>query len=559
MEPMEKIGEVTPSWDVVVVGGGPVGCAVGLELRRHGVRCLVVERDAVTPRYPVKAMFLNPRTLEFMRRWGIAGEIRAAATTPDGWRKGVTFATSLSGKDLGHYRDGFDFRAAEEGDDVSEGAQVIMQPDTLRVMRAALIHSGADYHEGVTVDELAVEADGVVVRLTDQESGHTSTLRATYVVGADGPQSIVRSTAGIERSGRGGIGANLLLHFRVEGLLDEVGPTPAAFTSLTSPTGSALVVPIDRDTWCAHVAGYPVDVDVDSLDVAAIVRRIIGADRPFEVVYAGAYKIHERIADEYRAGRLFVAGDAAHLYAPFGGHNMNSGLGDAVNLGWKLGAVVNGWAEDALLDTYGAERRPIAVTNATEASSNVARFVGTAKSIIQEMAGVHVDAPGVESESMRRAWGDRLWQGTKLQYVARGITLDQRYVSAAVAADDDEVAPWTSMTYVPSAKPGHRLPHVWMEDGSSLYDHLGDGLTLLAAPSMSAEVERMSQIAAASGIPLHVIELSNPALRVKCGASLVLVRPDQHVAWRGHELGDATAVLAVATGRACPSEVSGAA
>ncbi|TIC80073.1 FAD-dependent monooxygenase [Nocardioides sp. GY 10127] len=547
------------TWDVVVVGGGPVGCAVGLELRRHGVRCLVIEKDAVTPRYPVKAMLLNPRTLEFMRRWGIADDIRAAATTPEGWRKGVTFATSLTGKDLGHFRDGFDFRASEEGDDVSEGAQVIMQPDTLRVMRAALLESGATYRDGVTVDEVVDGPDGVVVTITDQATGGVSTLHAAYVVGADGPQSIVRSTAGIQRSGRGGIAANLLLHFRVEGLLDEAGPTPAAFTSLTSPAGSALVVPIDRETWCAHVAGHPVDVDVDKLDVEAIVRRIIGADRPFEVVYAGAYKIHERIADEYRAGRLFLAGDAAHLYAPFGGHNMNSGFGDAVNLGWKLGAVVNGWADDSLLDTYGPERRPIAVTNATEASSNVARFVGAARGIIEEMAGTDVDAPGVEAEARRRGWGDRLWQGTKLQYVARGITLDQRYVSAAVADDDGDVAPWTSMTYTPSAKPGHRLPHVWLEDGSSLYDHLAPGLTLLAAPSASVSAERFRQAAVAAGTPLEILEMNDLALRVKCGAPLVLVRPDQHVAWRGHGVEDADAVLAVATARTVSTGVSGAA
>ncbi len=558
MESAVRVDEVT-AWDVIVVGGGPVGCAVGLELRRHGVKCLILEKDAITPRYPVKAMFLNPRTLEFMRRWGIAGDIRAAATTPEGWRKGVTFATSLSGRDLGHYRDGFDFRAAEEGDDVSEGAQVIMQPDTLRVMRAALIESGAVYRDGVTVDEITTEQDGVAVALTDQATGDVTTVRATYVVGADGPQSLVRSTAGIERSGRGGIAANLLLHFRAEGLLDEVGPTPAAFTSLTSPTGSALVVPIDRETWCAHVAGYPVDVDVDTLDVSAIVRRIIGADRPFEVVFAGAYKIHERIADDYRAGRLFIAGDAAHLYAPFGGHNMNSGFGDAVNLGWKLGAVVNGWADDALLDTYGPERRPIAVTNATEASSNVARFVGTARSIIEEMSGVDVDAPGVEAESMRRAWGDRLWQGTKLQYVARGITLDQRYVSSAVAVDESEVAPWSSMTYTPSATPGHRLPHVWLDDGSSLYDHLGVGLTLLAAPSAGAGIDEMRQAAAIAGVPLDVLELNSLALRVKCGAAMVLVRPDQHVAWRGNEVVDAAAVLAMASGRASSPDVAGAA
>lgn len=533
-----------------------MGCAVALELRRHGVDCLVVEKDEVTPRYPVKAMLLNPRTLEFMRRWGISASIREAATTPAGWRKGVTFATSLTGRDLAHFRDGFDFRAAEEGDDVSESAQVIMQPDTLRVMRIALAEAGADYRGGVVVSDLVTDEDGVVMTLTDGRTGTESTARAAYVVGADGPQSIVRRTAGIERSGRGGIGANLLLHFGAVGLLDDSSVTPAAFTSLTSPTGGALVVPIDNETWCAHVAGYPVDVDVATLDIDAIVRRIIGDERPFEVVFAGAYKVHERIADSYRSGRMFVAGDAAHLYAPFGGHNMNSGFGDAVNLGWKLGAVVSGWADDRLLDTYGPERRPVAATNASEASSNVARFVGTAKSIIQEMAGRDVDALGVEAETLRRSWGDRLWQGTKLQYVARGITLDQRYVSDAIAVDDVDVAPWNSMTYAPSAKPGHRLPHVWLDDGVSLYDRLGEGLTLLAAPSASHDAGLLSASAAVSGVPLHVLEIGDARLRVKCGYPLVLVRPDQHVAWRGHEITDAAAVLAMVTGRTVSAELS---
>lgn len=540
----------TTRTQVLVVGGGPVGCALALELLHRGVGVIVVEKDENIPAYPVKAMLLNPRTLEHMARWGIADDIRAAAVTPQGWQQGVTFATSLTGRDLGHYREGFDFHSEEESDDLSERAQVVMQPDTLRVMRGAMLKAGAEFLEGWAVVDIE-QGDEVSALLRHMETGSERRIVAAYAVGADGPQSIVRTTAGITRSGRGGISATLLLHFRAPEVMEDYQPTPAAFSNLTHPDGGALVVPIGADLFCAHVPGYPTDVDIADIDLQKLGKRIIGRDsgREIEYVYAGVYKVHERIADAYRAGRFFLAGDAAHLYAPFGGHNLNSGYGDAVDLGWKLAAVLNGWAGDALLDSYEQERRPIAVQNASEASGNVMRFVEEGKAIMSEMRETDYLASGVLAEGRRRGWGERLWRATRPQYIARGIVLDQRYKSDVIMADDATVAPWSSLRYLPIAKPGHRAPHVRLADGQSLYAAFGPEFTLIAAPGMEAAAERAQEAASACGVPLATVTVADDRVRALYGAPLVLVRPDQHVAWRGEEDTNFLSVLLVATGR----------
>ncbi|WES63923.1 FAD-dependent monooxygenase [Microbacter sp. GSS18] len=544
---------------VLIVGGGPVGCALAIELAHRGVDAVVVEKELVTPAVPVKAMLLNARTLEHMARWGIADDIRAAAVTPQGWLQGVTFGTSLTGRDLGHFREGFDFHTEQESDDLRERAQVVMQPDTLRVLRAAIQRSGATYAAGWEVLELAQD-DEVVARMRHVETGEERRIVAEYAVGADGPQSIVRTTAGITRSGRGGISANLLLHFRAPGVLDDYRLTPAAFSNLTHPEGGALVVPIGGDLFCAHVPGYPVDVDIDDIDLQELGRRIIGRDEEeVEFVYAGVYKVHERIADAYRAGRLFLAGDAAHLYAPFGGHNLNSGFGDAVDLGWKLAAVLNGWGGDGLLDSYEHERRPIAVRNASEASGNVARFVGEAKAIMTEMSETDYLAPGVEAEARRRAWGERLWSATRQQYISRGIVLDQRYASDIIVPDDATVPPWSSLRYDAVAKPGHRAPHVRLADGTSLYAAFGPDFTLVVAPGAEAAAARAHATAVEWGVPMSSVVVDDERARALYGAPLVLVRPDHHVAWRGDDEVEFAEVLDVATGRqAAPPVVAAA-
>ncbi|MFJ8025510.1 FAD-dependent monooxygenase [Streptomyces sp. NPDC096311] len=537
------------STQVLIVGGGPVGSALGIELSSRGIDCVVVETNAELPTVPVKAMLLNSRTLEHMHRWGFADELRSASTTPRAWQKGITYATSLTGKELGHFRDGFEFRATEEGDDTGESAQVIMQPDTVRILREKLIGFGGHYVGGWTVKEITQDESGCVVELEHSETKEKRSISSDYVAGCDGAWSTVLTSAGIERSGRGGIAAVLLLHFRVPGLLEDTKISPAAFTSLSHPQGGATIVPIGDDAFCAHIPGFPVDVDVSKINTDAIARRVIGSDRPFEFTYIGAYKIHELVAETYRANRLFVAGDAAHLHAPAGGHNMNSGLADAVDLGWKLAAVLQGWAGDGLLESYTAERRPIAVKNAALASANIARLVGTTMAVEAEMSRVDFEAPTMKAETRRRKWGDKLWQGTRLQYVVRGTTVDNRYVSDVIVDDGSVVAPWDSTTYQVSSKPGHRAPHVRLTDGTSLYDQFSSGFTLVTREGFEAESKEFEAAAESLGIPLSTLVLTNRRALAKYASPLVLVRPDQHVAWRGDNTDSASAVLQQVTGR----------
>lgn len=531
----------------VIIGGGPVGCALGVELSGRGISCLVVDKDVEIPVAPVKAMYLNPRTMEHFRRWSIAETVRNAATTPKGWQRDVTMATSLSGGEMGSFRQGFDFRATEESDDVAESAQVVMQPDTLRVLRTRLMQNAGTLALGWECVALSQDESGCTVELVEAGTGRRHVVAAEFVAGCDGPQSIVRTSAGIPRSGLGGLSANLLLHFRAPELLENPALTPAAFTSLYHPEGNALCVPIDREHWCAHVAGYPVDVDLDELDVNAIITRIVGDGIAFELTFKGVYKVHERIADAYRSGRFFLAGDAAHLYAPFGGHNMNSGLGDAVDLGWKLAAVLQGWAGEDLLDSYEAERRPVALTNAKEASGNVARFVAAGKSAIQNMREFGHDGEGFEAEARRREWGTALWAATKPQYMSRGITLDQRYQSKVVMNDDGPVAPWNASSYAVSSMPGHRAPHAWLQDGSSLYDRFGTGFTLVTLPGYETHAASFAAAASEMGVPLATLVLTDPVAQAKYASPLVLVRPDQHVAWRGTDSSAAHSVLGTVT------------
>lgn len=537
------------STQVLIVGGGPVGSALGIELARRGVDCLVVEMNAELPTVPVKAMLLNSRTLEHMHRWGFSDELRSASTTPPGWQKGITYATSLTGRELGHFRDGFEFRATEESDESAESAQVIMQPDTVRVLRGKLVEFGGRYAGGWLVTAVTQDESGCTVELEHTGTKQTRSIRSDFVVGCDGAQSVVRNAAGIERSGRGGLGAVLLLHFRVPGLLEDARISPAAFTSLTHPEGGATIVPIGEDAFCAHIPGYPVDVDASTIDTDAIARRVIGSDREYEFTYVGAYKIHELVAERYRENRLFVAGDAAHLHAPAGGHNMNSGIADAVDLGWKLAAVLKGWGGDALLDSYTAERRPIAVTNAALASGNIARLVGATKAVEVDMSKVDFEASSIEAETRRRLWGDLLWQATRQQYVVRGTTVDNRYVSDVIVDDESVVAPWDSTVYQASSKPGHRAPHVRLADGTSLYDLFADGFTLVTREGFETESKAFETAAESLGIPLSTLVLTDARALAKYASPLVLVRPDQHVAWRGERASDASAVLHQATGR----------
>jgi hypothetical protein len=346
-------------------------------------------------------------------------------------------------------------------------------------------------------------------------------------------------------SGGGGLGKHVHAVIGSPNLLEDLSVSPGCFYVLFNPRVGGLVLPSDVDEFNLHLAGYEPDDEVSVEELAEAARIVIGRDAPVEVRRQSPYLIHELTAETYRSGRVLIAGDACHLFCPFGGFNMNTGIDDAANLGWKLAAVLAGWGGDLLLDSYGDERRPIALQNCGAASDNVAALVAAISDVI---GGGVPDGEDPADDAERRRLGQRLYDATYPEWNTHGIVLDQRYASSPVIVDDGSEAPaWDRTAYVPLAKPGHRAPHAVLDNGEPLLDRLGNGFTLLDCRGGAGDVEALASASAARGVPLEVV--TAPALAELYGARLTLVRPDQHVAWRGEEApADPGAMLDVVRG-----------
>jgi 2-polyprenyl-6-methoxyphenol hydroxylase-like FAD-dependent oxidoreductase len=516
------------STDVLIVGGGPVGCAVAVDLRHRGVACELVERDEGIS-YDMRAMNNSMRTMEHMRRWGIADEIRSCSRVPPEFRRDLVFCTALHGHELGVFR-AYGFRPEDAAALAAEPGQPMSQKYTARVLRARAAELGCAVHTGWEFADLEQDDSHVSVRVEPTGAGDGAvTVRARYVVGADGGRSAVRAAAGIAMSGAGGLGKHVHAVIGAPRLLEDLSVSPGCFYVLFNPEVGGLVLPSDVDEFNLHLAGYAPDDEVGVDELVAKARLVIGRDVEVEVRRSSPYLIHELTAETYRHGRVLLAGDACHLFCPFGGFNMNTGIDDAANLGWKLAAVLAGWGGERLLDSYGDERRPIALSNCGAASDNVAALVAA---IGEVLASGVPDGDGPADDEARRGLGRRLYDATYPEWNTHGIVLDQRYTDSPVIADDgSEAPPWDRTRYVPLAKPGHRAPHAWLDDGAALADRLGDGLTLIDCGARSADVDALRDAAATRAVPLSLVRA--PALAALYETQLALVRPDQHVAWRG--------------------------
>ena len=514
--------------DVLIVGGGPVGCALGVDLALRGVRCELVEREEGIS-YDMRAMNNSMRTMEHMRRWGIADEIRSCSRVPPEFRHDLVFCTSLHGHELGVFR-AYGFRPEDARDVAAEPGQPMSQKYTARVLRERAVELGCDVHTGwefLDLEQSDGHVDARVAPTGFPDRAHT--VSARYLVGADGGRSAVRGAAGIGMEGAGGLGKHIHAVIGAPRLLEGLSVSPGCFYVLFNPQVGGLVLPSDVDEFNLHLAGYEPDEEVSIAELAAKARVVIGREVEVDVRRASPYLIHELTAETYRSGRVLIVGDACHLFCPFGGFNMNTGIDDAANLGWKLAAVLAGWGGDLLLDSYGDERRPIAVSNCRAASDNVASLLAA----IGEVMGTGVpDGESAAEDSARRQLGRRLYEATYPEWNTHGIVLDQRYTDSPVIVDDgSEAPPWDRTRYVPFAKPGHRAPHTWLGDGAPLADRLGDGMLLLDCGAPASACERLCEGAASRAVPLDVV--TAPALSELYQAPLVLIRPDQHVAWRG--------------------------
>jgi hypothetical protein len=278
-----------------------------------------------------------------------------------------------------------------------------------------------------------------------------------------------------------------------------------------------------EDQWWGILNG--VSAEVGESDPLALIRGLVGAEIDAEVLGTDPWTARMLLADRYRGGRVFLAGDAAHLNPPWGGHGFNTGIGDAVNIGWKLAAVLKGWGGERLLESYEAERRPVAERTIREAAANM-------RVLAPELSNPDLDVAGSVGEQARRAAAEIIRAAKDREFHSLGLVLGYSYDASPVIVNDRAPPFPESQDYTPMARPGARLPHRWLPDGASLYDRLGSGFTLLRLDA-DGDAAPFVEVAAACGAPLTVLDLRELALSGVYGAPLLLVRPDQHVAWRG--------------------------
>jgi len=516
------------STSVLIAGGGPVGLSAAVELGKRGVDCVVLEpRTEVSPLRP-RAKFTSVRTMEHFRRWGIAGRIRAAAPVPGSWSQSVMAATSLTGPGLTRIDDCLGLSATRV-ETFAEPSQQIPQPAVEQVLRDVVGElDDVTLALGWSLHSLT-EADGeVVVEAVDGE-GAIRRITAQYVLGCDGGGSTTRQCLDIPTVGPDVSQHYTTVVFRAPDLAQHVPHAPAVQYLIFNPRPAAVFGRLDlADTWWAGMVLPSPDADP-----SVKLREVIGPEAPddleYEILCADNWQVRMRLAETFGTSRVFLVGDAAHLNPPTGGHGYNTGVGDAVNIGWKLAATLRGWGGHRLLESYDAERRAIATDTIGAATANLMATLG-----IQVPAGA--DLPGPEGDRARSALGERIRLAMSPEFHSLGLVLGYEYSDSPVIVYDDEPAiehERDVTVYVPTTRPGARLPHRWLADGRSLYDDLGAGLTLITFGDHDPGA--MTQAARARGVPLTHLDLGPDGL-VQDDRMSLLVRPDQHIAWRGGQL-----------------------
>ena len=525
--------------DVLVVGAGPVGLAAAIELGMRGVRVLIIERNArvgVAPR----AKTTNVRTRTHLRRWGIADRLAAEAPFGVDYPNTMVFVTRLAGHELARFDDAFN-AAPTRSPLYPEHAQWVPQYLLEQVMLEKA-RSLPSVEVRFDTSFLAAEQDGQQVTATLQsQTDGTVTVVASYLIGADGARSRVRDLIGAKLEGRHGLSYHYNIIFRAPGLAEAHPHGPAVIYWQIGKDGFSAIGPMDKDDiWAFMPGGAKPGETLSDEEAATLIRERTGIDLPYEILSADAWTASELIADRYADRRIILAGDACHLHPPAGGYGMNMGVGDGVDLGWKVAATLQGWGGPDLVASYEAERRPVHRAVIDEAMANYAIYVAPPPPEIED------DTP--QGEAIRAKAGAGIQASKGREFNTLGTVLGLCYKdSPIVEAENAPALEHDSQVYRPQARPGCLAPHAWLADGRSLYDLFGEGFALVAAEDADqAEIEKAIEDARQLGVPLNVIKPHEVPVVELYGAALTLVRPDQHVAWRGDRW---TGALSRATGR----------
>jgi len=534
--------------EVIIVGGGPVGLTLAIELGQQGVSCELVDKRPAPGRLP-KMERCNARTMENFRRLGIADEIRAAGFDNDLPMDVFVCCESIAQPPLVHHRYPSvneckaRIREVDDGSLPLEPYQLISQYTLEPLLRRVAERTpGVSVRFGQELLDLDQDDAGVTARIRTA-AGDDRVLRADYLVGCDGSDSTVRARVGIELRGESLLTLRQAL-FRCDDLFERIPIGQGRHYHVADDRHSLLIVQDDTRHFSLHAV-----VERDE-DMPRLFESIAGMPVDYETLYIGSWTQRLKVAERYRDGRVLLAGDAAHLVIPTGGLGMNTGAGDATDLAWKLAGTLHGWGGPGLLDAYEQERRPIGERNvAASRKASVGRRTWRAA---WSPAIAHA---GPEGEAARRRLAEVADREQRWSNDLPGIELGYRYRDSHLIADEVGAGPDPdSFAYSPTTWPGARLPHVWLDDGSALHDHLGRCFTLLHDASLGVELDELAAAFARCGAPFDTFAVrSSAAARVFEGHGLILVRPDLHVAWRGRDaIADPAQLAALATGSRTP-------
>jgi 2-polyprenyl-6-methoxyphenol hydroxylase-like FAD-dependent oxidoreductase len=550
-----------PTVDILICGAGPFGLMLANELGRFGVRTLVVEQKAGTAFNP-QANATQARTMEHFRRHGFAGEVRAQGLPPD-HPTDIAYFTRFTGYELARLRlpTGRQAQAAVKTMRGSWSAAELPHRVSQKFVEATLLRHARkwpsiEFRHGWKLLEFSDGEDGVEARIASVDGQQAHTVRARFLVGADGARSRVRQQLGIGYGGASGFrrefmgGKMFAVHCRAPAFYDVFPHDRAWMYVSVNADRRAFMASVDGQGEFAFHAAVHEGEDPDAWteqDARRIFREVAGADIPLEILSMLTWTAgHALVTDRFRLGRVFIGGDAAHLFTPTGGLGYNTAVEDAVNLGWKLAHVVQARAPEALLDSYETERKPLALRN-TAYARQFADSVG----LFPATRDLELATP--EGDRAREAASRHLDAHVKLEFNIPGVTFGGRYDgSPLIVPDGTSPPPDEPNHYTPTACPGGRPPHAWLPDGRSLFDTFHTGWTLLLpglSPPDAAPFERAAERA---GLDLRVVRHDSAELEALYEAPLVLIRPDHIVAWRGRDASVAQAVLATCVGAGLP-------
>jgi len=514
--------------EVLVVGAGPVGLALAIDLGEKGVRCTLVERKP-DPQFLPKMERCNARTMEIFRRMGIAAKVRAAGLRAE-VPMDVYIILAMNRPPLLHLPYPSVAEARRQIDACTD-ATMPLEPYQLisQYTLEPLLKSVAEALPSVTVRygcefvSFSQDRDSVTTRVRCH--GPVSEIKSKYLVGCDGGASAVRQQLGIALDGEGDLLRLRQGLFYCEELFDRIpigkGPGHGRHYHVADERSTFLIMQDSTRHWTLHA------VLDDDRAMAPQFEKTLGVPVKYEMLYVGEWKQNLLLADHYASGRVFLAGDAVHLVIPTGGLGMNGGVGDAVDLGWKLAATLRGWGGPKLLASYEIERRQVGARNV--AASRYASLGRRKWRSLWRNLGELVAVADVEQRKSNEMIG---------------AELGYRYVGSPVIADEPGGPEHEWLRYVPTTWPGARLPHVWLEGHAAIQDRIGQGYTLLCLGGTGEETAALEHSFKALGAPFEVLHIPDAIARDLYGFDLILLRPDLHVAWRGNRLPAAPGGLA---------------